>query len=96
MPASVVWSPYYRIDVEPASLSDEGGNLYPMGYHIRVNHDGFMGAYDHRPEFIEQLPTEVMAWGINSLNLIAVAAYAGVAMTAIQIFDLSLFAYAKT
>jgi len=69
VPASVVWSPYYRVDVEPASLSDEGGNLYPVGHHIRVNHDGFMGAYDHRPEFIEQLPTEVREQLLDYYNV---------------------------
>ncbi len=60
-PASVIWSPYYRLDVTRASLTEEDqtGMKYPIGFDIVLNHDAMQGAYNHSEEFVRALPPEV-------------------------------------
>ena len=58
-PASVIWTPYYRVSLKPLSLPDNKGNLYPMGQTVEVNHDGIFGAYNFSDEFVGTLPPEV-------------------------------------
>ena len=60
-PSSVIWTPYYRVDVEPLALPDAKGKQYPVGYTVNVNHDGIFGTYNHSDEFVASLPPEASA-----------------------------------
>jgi Spermine/spermidine synthase domain len=68
-PSSAVWSPYYRIDVQPMSLADKQGKTYPLGYTVEVNHDGILGAYNFSPGYVQTLPPEVQAQLLDYYNV---------------------------
>jgi SAM-dependent methyltransferase len=57
-PSSVIWTPYYRVDVQPISLPDNKGNWYDAGHNVFVNHDGIFGTYNYSDEFVAKLPAE--------------------------------------
>ena len=56
---NLIWSPYYRIDLEPVTLRANDGRVYPIGYNISVNYDSIMGAYNHGDAFVGAMPPEV-------------------------------------
>ncbi len=56
---NLIWSPYYRIHLEPLWLSANDGRVYPIGTNILVNYDGLQGAYNHGDAFVQSLPPEV-------------------------------------
>lgn len=56
---SAIWSPYYRIDVTPVSLTDNGGTPHPIGFNVEVNHDSLEGAYNFSDAYEKSLPPEV-------------------------------------
>ena len=58
-PAHVIWSPYYRIDLKPLSLSGNDGVPHPLGYNVEVNHDAILGAYNFNTAYVQSLPPEV-------------------------------------
>ena len=58
-PPSVEWSPYYRIEVQPAAMNDSKGREYPVGVTVEVNYDSLMGAYNGSEEFVRDLPPEL-------------------------------------
>jgi spermine/spermidine synthase len=58
-PRSVEWSPYYRIELQPVSISDQSGKEYPVGFTVEVNYDGLMGAYNQSEEFVRSLPPDL-------------------------------------
>jgi len=55
MPKANVWSPYYRIDLEHISAEAKNGEMLHQGYTVNVNHDGILGAYDLREDFVSRL-----------------------------------------
>jgi hypothetical protein len=57
-PSSVIWTPYYRVDLKPFVLVDSLGNRYPIGNTVEVNHDGIFGTYDYSDKFVASLPPE--------------------------------------
>lgn len=59
MTPNLIWSPYYRIDLEPLTLRANDGRSYPIGYNINVNYDGIMGAYNLGDSFVGAMPPEV-------------------------------------
>jgi SAM-dependent methyltransferase len=55
MPKANAWSPYYRIDLEQISAEAKNGEMLHQGYTVNVNHDGILGAYDLREDFVSRL-----------------------------------------
>jgi hypothetical protein len=68
-PSSVIWTPYYRVDVQPFLLPDAKGNQYPVGHTVNVNHDGIFGTYNHSDEFVAKLPPETKAYLLDYYNV---------------------------
>jgi hypothetical protein len=58
-PQTVLWSPYYRVEVSPVELHSQSGAVYPIGYNVTLNHDGMEGAYNYRDGFVRSLPSDV-------------------------------------
>jgi hypothetical protein len=55
---NVLWSPYYRVSVQPTYVNGNPTDPVPSffyGYAINVNYDSIEGAYDNRPESIAKL-----------------------------------------
>ncbi len=68
-PAHVIWSPYYRIDLKPLSLSGKDGVAHPLGYNVEVNHDAILGAYNFNPAYVQSLPPEVRSQLLDYYNV---------------------------
>ena len=66
---NLIWSPYYRIDLEPITLRANDGRGYPIGYNINVNYDGIMGAYNHGDSFVGAMPSEVRSKLLDYYNV---------------------------
>jgi hypothetical protein len=58
-PQTVLWSPYYRVEVFPVALRGQNGADYPLGYTVTLNHDGMEGAYNYNDDFVRSLPSDV-------------------------------------
>ncbi len=58
-PQSVLWSPYYRVEIEPLALRGDNGTTYQIGSNILVNYDGLTGAYNQSEEFVSTLPPDI-------------------------------------
>ena len=58
-PQTVLWSPYYRVEVSPVAVRGQNGTYYPLGYTVTLNHDGMEGAYNYNTEFVRSLPSDV-------------------------------------
>jgi hypothetical protein len=56
---TVLWSPYYRIDVKPLALAGKDSVPHDMGYNVEVNHDAILGAYNFSTDYVASLPPEV-------------------------------------
>ena len=59
VPRSVIWSPYYRVEVTPETLFSHGGKGFPLGFNVILNHDGMEGAYNYSEKFVGSLPPDV-------------------------------------
>jgi hypothetical protein len=51
-PGATRWSPYYRVDLQPAWVPGANGQLDPFGYVLGVNHDVFQSAFDMSEPFL--------------------------------------------
>ncbi|HYH00773.1 MAG TPA: hypothetical protein VD837_16695 [Terriglobales bacterium] len=69
VPKSVIWSPYYRIDVEPLSLVSNKGQVFPLGVNVAVNHDSIAGAYNHSEAFVGTMPPDVREQLLDYYNV---------------------------
>jgi SAM-dependent methyltransferase len=58
-PRSVIWSPYYRVEVTPVNIFSQSGKGFPLGFNVILNHDGMEGAYDYSDKFLRSLPPDV-------------------------------------
>jgi len=58
-PHTVLWSPYYRVEVSSVDLRSQNGAVYPLGYTVALNHDGMEGAYNYRDDFVRSLPSDI-------------------------------------
>jgi spermine/spermidine synthase len=58
-PQTVLWSPYYRVEVVPVELRSQSGAVFSLGYNVNLNHDGMEGAYNYRDDFVRSLPSDV-------------------------------------
>jgi SAM-dependent methyltransferase len=56
---TVLWSPYYRIDVKPMALAGADGVPHNLGYNVEVNHDAILGAYNFNADYVASLPADV-------------------------------------
>jgi hypothetical protein len=49
-----LWSPYYKIDIQPIEGTTDSGDKIRWGYKLRVNQDYHQRAIDLSPDFIEK------------------------------------------
>jgi len=69
IPKGVVWSPYYRIDVIPVSVTSNNGNTYLIGHNVNVNHDSILSAFDGTEQFARSLPPDVREMLLDYFNV---------------------------
>jgi spermidine synthase len=69
VPKDVIWSPYYRIDVVPVSITANNGTQYMIGHNVNVNHDGILSAFDGTDQFAQSLPPELRAMLLDYYNV---------------------------
>jgi SAM-dependent methyltransferase len=55
LPSAAAWSPYYRIDLQPVATQAQNGEMLRLGYTVKVNHDGILGAFDMSDGFQRRL-----------------------------------------
>jgi len=49
-----LWSPYYKIDIQPIERTTDSGDRIRWGYKLKVNQDYHQRAIDLSPDFIEK------------------------------------------
>jgi hypothetical protein len=69
VPKDVIWSPYYRIDVVPVSITANNGTQYLIGHNVNVNHDGILSAFDGSDHFAQTLPPEIREMLLDYYNI---------------------------
>lgn len=68
-PPSVIWSPYYRVDVVPVVLTSQSGARYRIGFNVDVNHDGIASAFSQSSEFAHSLPLDIQRQLLDYYNV---------------------------
>jgi hypothetical protein len=57
-PGATRWSPYYRVDLTPATVTPPGGEPTPVGYLLAVNHDVFQFGFNLSEAFVRAHPSD--------------------------------------
>jgi hypothetical protein len=66
---TVLWSPYYRIDVKSLALSGKDRVPHGLGYNVEVNHDAILGAYNFNTAYVASLPADVREQLLDYYNV---------------------------